>query len=738
MSLIPSISTNVDIYDRSHYKLRVKIFTCLCTWELYPLLLIASILRLGWLNTTPFAGDQSALYQLAYDAVHRGLIPATSNNASIFTMHAPLTIYFLILPVLFSSDPLWAAVMTALFNVIAVLLTYIFTRRYYGRTAAVIATMLFATAQTTIVFSRFIWQPTLLSFFVLLFLFALFRGVVERRKGWLFPALVLLGIMYQLHEITLLMAALLCAALLLVPHTIRLHDITLGLVCLLLLFVPYLVWEINSKFADIYILYSLAQNHAHIDSKAITYYLRFLNAYYYDDRSLGSTYYDPVGATTSAVFMLLPLLRFVSYIMYALLVGAGTLAAMSILHPTDITGTPLIEAPTTTSQKPLARILHIFITFYRWWQQLRANPFRCGLLLLLLWQIVPVFSLLRHTASIHQHYLLMVLPGQFILIGWFLSRAISWLQTQYISPQWQRLHYVAYAFTAFLLAVQLLGSAASLFDTIHGINNHIFGYNDLGSLQHAVQEADSVAQTHHLNRVYIAISSRDDSLTSLPYLASQMQTPSTLFDASNCLILPSLASGPAVFLLHSTDTVAAKLLSLFALTILVDKPPLLGTSPFLLYIVTPLTEAQTHVPSNGFVHHLQLLDTHIQQFTIDTSFVLATRWTLLQNTKPVSFKTYTYILRARPSSVGTRNIASLRSDCLFTASRADDELIASFYLPHSANRSSSFNITSQLLITSPYTFTQGPLHFETFRMNTAYTTLHTANGSDTLTISNDT
>ena len=59
-------------------KIRARIRLWLCTWEVYPILLVAGILRLGGLNTTTFAGDQSALYTLAYDAValdtHQALI----------------------------------------------------------------------------------------------------------------------------------------------------------------------------------------------------------------------------------------------------------------------------------------------------------------------------------------------------------------------------------------------------------------------------------------------------------------------------------------------------------------------------------------------------------------------------------------------------------------------------------------------------------------------------------------
>jgi 4-amino-4-deoxy-L-arabinose transferase-like glycosyltransferase len=131
---------------------------------------------------------------------------------------------------LFSPAPLWATVMTALFNVAAVLLTYIFTRRYFGRLAATIAALLYATAQTTIVFSRFIWQPNLIAPFTVLFMFALFWGAVERRKGWLFPAMLLLGVLVQLHEITILLAVPLLVAILLAPKTIRLRDIVFGFI----------------------------------------------------------------------------------------------------------------------------------------------------------------------------------------------------------------------------------------------------------------------------------------------------------------------------------------------------------------------------------------------------------------------------------------------------------------------------------------------------------------------------
>src|SRR6266566_6291803 len=455
--------------ETARFKIQTMLSSWLRAWEIYPIIVIASFLRLYRLDTTAFSYDQSMLFRMAYDAVHYGLIPATSNGSSIFTLHPPLTVYLLMLPALFSANPLWAAVMTALFNVVAVLLTYIFTRRYYGRLAATIAALLYATAQTTIIFSRFIWQPTLLAPFTILFLFALFWGVVERRKGWLFPALVLLGVMYQLHELTLLLAAPLVVAQLLAPRTIRLRDLILACVFLLLIFAPYLVWEVNTKFADLHTALGLARTHAQLDTKALTFYQRFLNAYYYDERFLGSSYYDPTGSASSLVFKLLPILTLSRQILVFLLSGGFAIAGAFVLRSwgkISSTRTPgrgqaiaptmngCAELPPSYPSKGdgLSSPSTFFAQFHNWWTSLCADPSRCGLVVLLVWQIMPVFILSRHTAPIHQHYLLLVIPGPFILVGFFIARLALWFQHLEPARLWRGTRYATYAVTALLLS----------------------------------------------------------------------------------------------------------------------------------------------------------------------------------------------------------------------------------------------------------------------------------------------
>lgn len=703
----------------------------LLSWEIYIIVIVAAILRLYRMDTSEFSGDQTILFRMAYDAVHYGLIPATSNGSSIHTMNPPLAVYLLMIPAAISPDPLWATVWTGLFNVAAVLLAYIFVRRYYGRLAATIAAALYTTAQTTIVFSRFIWQPSLIALFTMLFMFALFWGVVEHRKGWLFPALLLLGVLSQLHSLTLFLVVPLFVAILLAPKTIRLRDIVFGCVSLLIIYAPFLVWEKTTHFYDIKMLFGKTGAPAHIDDRAFVFYERFLNAFYYDDKYLHGAIYDPTAIAHSAVFPLLPLLVAMRFILGICLFGGFALAVWVLLRNVDLPG----KGKAGNASSLSTFITRLLTSVRTWWSNLRADSLACGLLIMLLWQIVPVLALTRHGPPIHLHYLLVIVPGPFIFIAVFVTRAIAWFHRQQTVRLGKTVRYGMYVVVSIVLLVQLVGSSASLIDMTNGINNHIFGYNDIGSLEHAFQKADRVAQDHHISRVYGTLSVIDDFdslLAGFPYLASMMHTPSTLFESSRCMVLPSPQEGPAVMLTRSTDTLTPVLLKEYGKTVLVDEPPILGSTPFKLYIVTPYAYGHSVYGHNGFTNQLQEIDSQVQRLGGQFPPTLVTRWTLLHAAQPQSRVTYNYIMSATPKLAGA---ASVTSTCLLTSMRPGDQLIATFPLSQSAASARSFSISSQSLVQTPYVITLGPLHFETFQMQGTPEPLRSMNGANTLTVS---
>ena len=708
-----SIQTAQGIYPNRRAVLS-KLVSWFCIWEIFPILGIAAFLRFYQLTTTEFDADQAMVFRMARDAINHGLIPATSNIASIRIVNPPAVIYLLMIPAAFSSNPLWGAIFVGLLNVFAVLLTYIFVRRYYGRIEAIIASLLYATASEPLHYSRFIWQQNMIAPFVVLFIFALFWGVVDRRKGWLIPALILLGILVQLQETTIILSSLLLVALILSPGTVRLRDLALGITFLLLLFSTYLLWEFSIKFGDLKILLQTSKLHSHFDLTALNYYGLFLNPY-------GNI---PTN-THTLEYKLVPLLEWLPPSMVILIISGLALITMGVISSPQLQKRDSgVDEEIRSSRHTVWSSLRTVNTL---WTDFRAAPRRCGYFLLLTWQIVPIMILSHHSVPVFPYYLLMVLPGPFIIIGILLSTLADWFQWR--RWVWNIARYGVYVCICLVIVAQLLGSTAALIDEANGNNLHGYSYNTLNSLEDALSEADQLARLHNLNHVYIATDQYTQ--TSLDYLAEQMHTPSTLFDASRCLVLPSATAGPAALLIGPYDTLSIALLSHFARATLVSHPERLGGVPFQLYIVQSIAASKLAPSHEAFVHHLQLLDRQVQQFRFDNSSWLATRWSYIRSATADYRTTYTYTMMALLDGK-----TAISSQCISTSIRAGDQLIVTFPLSQSTKTPSSMTIIAKSFTTMPLDISYGSFHLENIRdQNTQPVFLQTTEGKPGISLS---
>ena len=704
------------------------------TWELYPLVLIAGFLRFYQLNTTEFDQDQAILFRMAHDAISHGLLPTTSNTASIGIAHPAGVIYLFTLPALLSSSPLSGAILVALCTTVAVLLTYFFTRRYYGRLAGIIAALLYATAYKPLVYARFIWQPNLMPPFVLLFFFALLYGVVERRKGWLFPALLLLGILYQMHEVTVLLAIPLVFALLLAPHTFRWRDLAFAALGLGIIFFPYLLWEVYTHFIDLHTVLTLAKQHARIDGQALNFYQGFLAPY---QSSLSDNHVLPHRLTL--------IFSWLQYTMPALVI-LGVLSLIGALIVPQLWGETKANTEnkdergeqgmqrdrkglpyTSNARKHVGQVLAVSL------HSLQADRYRCGLILLLVWQVVPLLILSRHAIDLHTQYFFMLLPGPFVFIGIFFAHIVNWLQKQ---KSWlYQLRFAFYGLAFLLIAAQTLGSTAWLLDTQYGnSSNDAFApyHNDLNSLKQALNDADSLAQTHHLNHIYIATD--EATQTALGYLSEQMHTPTTLFDASHCLVLPSVANGPAVLLVGPHSTLADALVKQFASATLVNAPSRLGGAPFHLYLVSSL-HAQTTSQNVAFGNDLQLLEPAAQTMNVAQKFWQVTRWRLLRPQAARLRTNYGYVMMASYSGSGdtTQQTTNI---CTFSTIRAGDQLLVAFSQFNTSTTKTSMSVQAKSFMQVPFNPTYGVFHMETdTTQSTPWIGLQTSNGKDSIEIS---
>src|SRR5581483_8441181 len=175
---------------------------------------------------------------------------------------------------------------------------------------------------------RFIWNQNFIPFFLLLLLFALFSGTVERRKGWLFPALFLVGLMVQLHATGAMLLAPLLVALLLAPGTLRWRDLVFGLLSLLVIYAPYILWELTSHFSDLQILLNESKLPVQFDTQALTYYQWSLSPY---ATLMGNG--EPFSNTRSVLFHFYHKLFWLQPLLTLLLLAGAITVLIQVVRP---------------------------------------------------------------------------------------------------------------------------------------------------------------------------------------------------------------------------------------------------------------------------------------------------------------------------------------------------------------------------------------------------------------------
>jgi 4-amino-4-deoxy-L-arabinose transferase-like glycosyltransferase len=676
------------------------------SYEIYVIIIVATFLRLYGIYATEFDRDQADFFFLARNAVIHGHLVATSTTASIGVYNPPVFMYVLMIPAALSGNPIGGVIETALLAVFGVFLTYWFTRRYYGRVAATIASSLFAVTSVSIYFSRFIWNPNLLLGFVPLFIFVLFRGAVDRKPGWLFPAIFLYGLLYAWHGSSLLLAAPFAVALLLAPGTIRWYDIVLGILSLLVLYSPYIVWLIASHSSILEVFFEVGGGSLVVDNASWLLYLHFLNPY---DK--------PLTNTLALLYGWQRYFNWLQPVMKYLVIAAALFVSFLALF----SRTKKIEFGAARAMASWWRKL------WYWILDLRGSPYRCGLLVLLSWQVFPLLAVIRHTLVLFPHYLIILMPGPFILIGILLARSAHWFR---IRGQWYRLVSSGiYAFSALLILFQGIAGAASVIDATQGhyVDKYLSRpyYTDLNSVQQALAKADEIAQKDHISRVIVVA----DEATRSPFrdMSEQLHTPATVVDDS-CLLLPGPTAGPAVVLVPPYETMLDAFFSSQYVHVSKSYTSMrMGGDPFRLYVVDPLPQTAMQATLSS---DIQFVDAQAQN--LQKKLWAVTRWNLLRSASASTRVTYSYQFTDTVAASTQR-----QQVCTSTSIHAGDQLIA--FLPHTGNQT-SLHIQVEHSSTVPYTirtnlFGAIPLAFDTFRQDsTPWTLLRTQSGASAITV----
>jgi hypothetical protein len=396
------------------------------------ILALAAVLRLGWPGLTEFKLDEATLISAAQAMARGHNLPLAGPATSQGLTNGPWSIYFLAIPSLISPDPLAAILFVGALNLLAVLGTYLLARRWLGQHAARVAGLLYATSPWAIFLTRKLWVQALMPPFIALYAGAAFAFATGSRRA-LAVHLVALALLLQNYPATL---ALLPATLILLAvmwRQISWRVLPVSIAASALIFLPYVLGQIQRGWPDVQVALHLVQGSATVDTQALE--LAWMIA-------VGSNLHSLAGAET-----------FHDY-----------LATVP-----DITGLLALEG-----------LLIIMGAGWLFWRVLRspvnaAAPGRVTALFLLVWALVPVLLLTCHTIPVYLHYFLVLLPAPYLMAGLAVQALWRRVSAQSASQAWRRFISPAIPTAITAIAISQVVLVLAMFRFVAGQHTSAFG-----------------------------------------------------------------------------------------------------------------------------------------------------------------------------------------------------------------------------------------------------------------------
>lgn len=173
-------------------------------WEIFSLILIlgiASFSRLYHIESfMTFLGDEGRDALVVRDIILGRHFPLIGPGTSVGNMYLGPLYYYLIAPALFVSrfSPVGPSVLVALIGVVTVGMLWWIGRNWFGRTPALIVSLIYAISPAVIIYSRSSWNPNVMPFFSLLSMYCLWQ--VWNKGKWAALPLGAVGLAFALNS----------------------------------------------------------------------------------------------------------------------------------------------------------------------------------------------------------------------------------------------------------------------------------------------------------------------------------------------------------------------------------------------------------------------------------------------------------------------------------------------------------------------------------------------------------
>ncbi|MBI2195777.1 MAG: glycosyltransferase family 39 protein [Candidatus Levybacteria bacterium] len=228
-------------------------------------LLLAAFLRIYRIEDyMTFLGDEGRDVLVVYNILH-GQLTLLGPTASVGGFFLGPIYYYFMAPFLFlfNLSPAGPAVMVALFSIATVYLTYKVGSEFFGKTAGLIAALLYSISPLVIAYSHSSWNPNLMPFFSLLSLYTLYKAVSKNKPILFLLTGFLLGITMQLHYLTTFLGVVVAAYVLILNWSRRiemLKKLTYILVGFIIGWLPFLAFEARHEFLNIKSIFAFVFN----------------------------------------------------------------------------------------------------------------------------------------------------------------------------------------------------------------------------------------------------------------------------------------------------------------------------------------------------------------------------------------------------------------------------------------------------------------------------------------------
>ncbi len=172
------------------------------------ILLLALTLRLYRIGDfLTFLGDEGRDVRIVRDLITRGNLVFIGPQTSIGNMYLGPLYYYMMAPALLLSglNPVGPAVMNALLGTFTIWLTWFVARKWFGKSAAIIAAGLYAISPVAIIYSRASWNPNPMPFFALLCVWGIYEVWQNKKYFWLPIVGVSFAFALQMHYLGLLL-----------------------------------------------------------------------------------------------------------------------------------------------------------------------------------------------------------------------------------------------------------------------------------------------------------------------------------------------------------------------------------------------------------------------------------------------------------------------------------------------------------------------------------------------------